>query len=59
VEGTRFILVQTKRPYIQSSVACATTCTIDDQTRSRGYNQSRDGEEAPRSLIGVELWLKS
>jgi hypothetical protein len=48
VQGPRFILVQVERPYFQSSVAC-TTGTIDDQTRSRGYKQLREGE-APRSL---------
>ena len=54
----RFILVRVERPYIQSSVACATD-TIDDQTRSRGYKQSREGGEAPRSLIRVEVELRS
>jgi hypothetical protein len=34
-EGARFILVRAERPYILSSVACATG-TIGDQTRSRG-----------------------
>jgi hypothetical protein len=33
-------------------MAC-TTGTIDDQTRSRGFKQSRGGE-APISLIGGE-----
>jgi hypothetical protein len=33
--GARFMLVRTKRPYFQSSVACATGI-IDNQTRSRG-----------------------
>jgi hypothetical protein len=58
VEGTRFILVRAEYPYFQSLVAC-TTSTIDDQTRSRGYMQSREGEEASRSLIGVEVELIS
>jgi hypothetical protein len=32
---------------------------MDDQTRSRGYKQSREGGEAPISLIGVEVELRS
>jgi hypothetical protein len=56
VEGTKFILVRAEHPYIQSSVACATG-SIDDQTPSRGYKQSREGAEAPRPLIGVEVKL--
>jgi hypothetical protein len=58
IEGTRFILVQAERPYIHSLVACAIG-TIDDQTRSRGYKQSREGREAPISLIVVEVELRS
>jgi hypothetical protein len=57
-KDTRFILVRTECPYFQSSVAC-TTGTIDDQTRNRGYKQSREGGEAPRSLIKVEVELRS
>jgi hypothetical protein len=57
-EGTRFILVRAKRPYIQSLVAYAFN-TIDDQTCIRGYKQSREGGEAPRSLISVEVELRS
>jgi hypothetical protein len=57
-EGTSLILVWVERPYIQSLVACATD-TIDDQTHSRGYKQSREGGEASRSLIGVEVELRS
>jgi hypothetical protein len=55
MEVTRFILVRTERFYIQSSVACATD-TIDDQTHSRGYKQSREGGEAPRSVIRRGKW---
>jgi hypothetical protein len=44
-----FILVRAERPYFQSSVACATGI-IDDQTRSRGYKQLREGGEVPKSL---------
>jgi hypothetical protein len=58
IEGARFILVWAECLYFQLSVAC-TTITIDDQTRSRGYKQSREGGEAPRSLIGVEVELRS
>jgi hypothetical protein len=58
VEGAIFVLIRAERPYIQSSVAC-TTGTIDDQTRGRGYKQSREGGEAHRSLIGVEVELRS
>jgi hypothetical protein len=57
-EGVRFILVQTECPYFQSSVASATG-TNDDQTHSRGYKQSRVGGEDHRSLIGVEVELRS
>jgi hypothetical protein len=56
--GRKIILVLAECPYIQSLVACA-TCTINDQTHSRGYKQSRKGGEAPRSLIGVEVELRS
>jgi hypothetical protein len=35
------------------------TATIDDQTRSRGYKQSRKKGEAPRSLNGLEVELRS
>jgi hypothetical protein len=56
-EGARFILVWTEYPYLQLSMACATD-TID-QTRSRGYKQLREGGEAPRSLIRVEMELRS
>jgi hypothetical protein len=52
------ILVRAECPYFQSSVACATD-TIDDQTRSMGYKQSREGGEAPGSLIEVEVELRS
>jgi hypothetical protein len=55
-EGARFILVWVEHPYVHSSVSCATD-TIDDQTRCRGYKESRGGGEAPRSLIGVEVEL--
>jgi hypothetical protein len=48
-EGARFVLVRAERPYFQSSVACSTGI-IDDQTRSRGYQLSREEAEAPRSL---------
>jgi hypothetical protein len=57
-EDATFILVRAELPYIQSSVACATD-TIDDQTCSKGYKKSREGGEAPRSLIGVEVELRS
>jgi hypothetical protein len=57
-EGTIFILVRVECPYFQSSVACATD-TIDDQTRSRGYKQTRKGGEASKSLIEVEVELRS
>jgi hypothetical protein len=57
VEGARIILVRAERSYFHSSVACATD-TIDDQTHSRGYKQSREGGEVPRSLIGVEVELR-
>jgi hypothetical protein len=33
--------------------------TTDDQTCSRGYKQSREGGEAPRCLVGVEVELRS
>jgi hypothetical protein len=56
-EGTRSILVRAEYPYFQSSVVCPTS-TIDDQTRSRSYKQSREGGNAPRSLIGVEVELR-
>jgi hypothetical protein len=54
-DAARFILVRAERPYIQASLACATD-TIDDQTCSRGYKQSREGEEAP---IRAEVELRS
>jgi hypothetical protein len=57
-EGIRFILVRTKYPYFQSSVACASS-TIVDQTCSRGNKQPREGREALVSLIGVEVELIS
>jgi hypothetical protein len=57
-KGARFILVRTEYPYLQSLLAC-TTATIDDQTCSMGYKQSREGGKAPRSLIGVEVKLRS
>jgi hypothetical protein len=57
-EGARFILVQAERPYFQSLMAC-TTDTIDDQTRSRGYKQSKEGGEAPKFLIRMEVELRS
>jgi hypothetical protein len=56
--GARFILIWAEHPYFQSSVAYATGI-IDDQTRSRSYKQSREGGEAPRSLIGVEVELRN
>jgi hypothetical protein len=39
-------------------MAC-TTDTIDDQTRSRGYKQSKEGGEAPKFLIRMEVELRS
>jgi hypothetical protein len=57
-EGVRFILVRAECPYFQSSVACATG-SIDDQTHSRGYKNSREGGEDPRSLIRVKVDLRS
>jgi hypothetical protein len=56
--GTRFILVRAEHPYFQSLVACATG-TINDQTCNRGYKQSREGGEAPRSIVKVEVELRS
>ena len=57
-EGASFILVMAECPHFQSSVACATGI-FDDQTRSRGYKQPREGGEATRSLFGVEVELGS
>jgi hypothetical protein len=58
VGGARFRLVRAKCPYFQSSVASATSI-IDYQTRSRGYKPSRQGGEALRSIIGLEVELRS
>jgi hypothetical protein len=57
-EGARFILDRAERPYFQSSVACATG-TIDDQTRSRGYNDREREERLPSLFIRVEVEFRS
>jgi hypothetical protein len=54
VEDVRFILVREERPYIQSSVACATN-TIDDQTHSR-VTSSREREERLLDLLSGWKW---
>jgi hypothetical protein len=51
VEDAKFIMVRAGRPYIISSVACATD-TIDDQTHNKSYKRSREGGVTLRSLIG-------
>jgi hypothetical protein len=57
-EDARFILVLLECRYFQSSSVACGTGTIDDQTRSMSYKQSREGGEAPRSLIRVEVELR-
>jgi hypothetical protein len=56
--GTRFILVRAECPYIQSSAACA-TARLMIKARSRGYKRAREGGEAPKSLIVVEVELRA
>jgi hypothetical protein len=56
--GTRFILVEAERPYIQSSTIGIST-PLMVKARSRGYKWMREGRKAPKPLVVEEVELRA
>jgi hypothetical protein len=58
VENVRFILVRTERSYFQS-LWLMLLVLLMVKTYIKGYKRVKEGGEAPRSFIGVEVKLRA